>query len=161
MYPWAPENLLEETSIYTSSEQIVLYMKSERPKKCILGRENDRGLKLVPCREDELVCCDESSDPDGPFCYFYTTVFKTVLLRLPLYNFKKELLTEINVALANYIQIDGHLFWVFPSFVPTSAFCHLWGSSYISLRPKIWAANYWFHSTSEWESIVITLPTIL
>jgi len=55
MYPWAPENLLEETSIYTSSEQIVLYMKSERPKKCILGRENDSGLKLVPCEEDELV----------------------------------------------------------------------------------------------------------
>ena len=98
MYPWAPENLLEETSVYTSSEKIVLYMKSERPKKCILGRENDRGLRVVPCREDELVCCDDSSDPNGPFCYFYTIVFKKVPLRLPLYNFEKELLTEINVA---------------------------------------------------------------
>ena len=84
MYPWAPEKLLEETFIHTSSKKIVLYMKSERPKKCILG---DRGLKLVPCREYEPVCCDEFSDPDGPFCYFYTTVFKKVLFRLPLYNF--------------------------------------------------------------------------
>jgi len=80
MYPRAPENLLEETSIYTSSEQIMLYMKSELPKKCVLGRENDRGLKLVLCREDEPVCSDESSDLDGPFCYFYTTVFKKFIL---------------------------------------------------------------------------------
>jgi len=98
LYPWASDNLLGETSIYTSHEQIVFYMKSERPKKCIFGRENDRGLKLVPCREDEPICCDESSDPDGPFFYFYTTVFKKVLLHLPLYNFEKELLTKINVA---------------------------------------------------------------
>ena len=96
--PWAFDTLLGETSIYTSLEEIVLYMKSERPKKCIFSGKNDRGLKLVPCREDEPICCDESSDQDGPFCYFYTTVFKKVLLRLPLYNFKKELLTEINIA---------------------------------------------------------------
>jgi len=89
MYPWASDTLLGE---------IVRYMKSERPKKCILGRENDRGLKVVPCKEDEPVCCDESSYPDDPFCYFYNTVFKKVLLRLPLYNFEKELLIEINVA---------------------------------------------------------------
>jgi len=29
---------------------------------------------------------------------FYATVFKKILLRLPLFNFEKELLTEINVA---------------------------------------------------------------
>jgi len=52
----------------------------------------------VPCREDELVCCDESSDPNGPFFYFYTTIFKKVFLGLPLYNFEKELLTKIKVA---------------------------------------------------------------
>jgi len=99
MYPWAFDTLLGETSIYTSSEEIVRYMKSERPKKCILGRENDRGLRVVPCREDEPVCYDESSDSDGLFCYFYNMVFKKVLLRLPLYNFEKALLIEINVAL--------------------------------------------------------------
>ena len=68
----------------------MLYMKSECPKKCIFGRENDRGLRVVSCREDEAVCCDESSDPKGPFCYFFTTFFKKVLLRLPLYNFEKS-----------------------------------------------------------------------
>ena len=52
----------------------------------------------MPCTEDEPVCCDESLDPDRPFFYFYTTVFKKVHLCLPLYNFEKELLTEINVA---------------------------------------------------------------
>jgi len=75
-------------------------MKNEHPKKCIFGREHDRALKLVPCREDEPVCCDESSDPDGPFCYFYAIFFKKVLLRLPLFNFEKELLTKVNVAIA-------------------------------------------------------------
>jgi len=113
MYPWALEKLLEETSIYTSSEQIVLYMKSEHPKKCILGRENDRGIKLVRCREDKPVCCDESSDPNGPFCYFYTTVFKRVLLRLPFYNFEKEFLTEINVAPAQLHPNSWAFVWGF------------------------------------------------
>ena len=82
MYHWALENLLEETSIYTSHEQIVTYMKSERPKKCIFGREHDKALKFFPCREDEPVCCEESSNPDGPFCYFYATVFKKSSLSL-------------------------------------------------------------------------------
>ena len=91
MYPWASDTLLGETSLYTSSEEIVRYMKRECPKKCILGRENDRGLKVVPCREDERVCCDEYSDPGDPFCNFYIIVFKKVLLCLPLYNFKKSL----------------------------------------------------------------------
>jgi len=67
MYPWASDTLLEEASIYISSEEIVRYMKSERPKKCILGSEDDRGLRVVPCREDEPVYCDESSNPDGSF----------------------------------------------------------------------------------------------
>ena len=32
MYPWASDNLIEETFIYTSFEHIVLYMKSEHLK---------------------------------------------------------------------------------------------------------------------------------
>ena len=75
-------------------------MKSEHPKKCIFGWEHDRALKLVPCREDKSVCCDESLDPDGPFFYFYAIVFKRFILHLPLFNFEKELRTEINVASA-------------------------------------------------------------
>jgi len=93
-YSWSPENLLEETSIYTSHEQIMIYMKSERPKKCIFGRENDRDLKLMPCRANEPVCCDESSDPDGPFFYFYTTIFKKVPFTYLCIIFKKNFLPK-------------------------------------------------------------------
>jgi len=58
LYPWAPSNNLDETSFYTSHEHIVTLRKND----CHFGKEDDR-LKIVPCREDELVCCDESSDP--------------------------------------------------------------------------------------------------
>jgi len=88
-------------------------MKSERPKKCILGRENDRGLKLVPCREDEPVRYDESLDPNDSFCYFYMTIFKKVLLRLPLYNIEKALLIEINVAPAQLHPNTWAFVWGF------------------------------------------------
>ena len=68
-------------------------------KYCFIWKASvQKILKLVPCKEDEPICCNESSDPDGPFCYFYTTVFKNVLLHLPMYNFEKALPTEINVA---------------------------------------------------------------
>ena len=135
MYPWAPENLLEETSIYTTSEQIMLYMKSERPKKCILGRENSKGLKLVPCKEDKPICCDESLDPDGPFCYFYTTIFKKVLLRLPLYNFEKELFTKTNVAPAQSHPNSWAFVWGF------SILC-----THFGLLPFVEAFLYFFEA---------------
>jgi len=56
MYPWAPSPLLEETSEFITREKIGLYRKSEHPKKkCLFGREDDRFVWVVPCREDELV----------------------------------------------------------------------------------------------------------
>jgi len=63
----------------------------------VLSKKHKGFVKMVECREGEPVCCDESSDPDGPFCFFYATFFKKVLLRLPLSIFEKELLTEVNV----------------------------------------------------------------
>jgi len=99
LYPWAPSNLLEETSEFTTHAKIVLYRKSEHPKKkCLFGREDDKFVKVAPCRAYEPICCDEASDPDGPFCFFYSIVFKKLLLRLPLYSFERALLTEINTA---------------------------------------------------------------
>ena len=99
MFPWAPSPLLEETSEFTTRDKIVLYRKREHPeKKCLFGREDDRFVRVVPYREDEPVCCDEASDPDCPFCFFYSTVFQKLLFRLPLYNFERALLTEINTA---------------------------------------------------------------
>ena len=127
MYPWAQKNLLEETSIYTSHEQIVIYMKNERPKKCIFGGENDRALKLVPYREDKPVYFDESSDPDGPFCYSYTTVFKKFLICLPLFNFeKKNFLPKSMSPQPSYIPIARLSFGVSPFFAHILAFCHMW-----------------------------------
>jgi len=72
LYPWAPRILLDETSSYTSRESVVALRKSG----CHFGKEHDRFLRITPCREDEPVCCDESSNPVGPLCYFYVTIFK-------------------------------------------------------------------------------------
>jgi len=55
-------------------------------------------LFLDPRAIDELVCCDEAISPNKPFCYFYATVFKRVLLHLPLLVLEKELFTKLNVA---------------------------------------------------------------
>jgi len=71
VYLWAPQNLLDETSSYTSRETVVALRKSG----CHFGKEHDRFVRIIPCREDEPVCCDESSDLDGPLCFFYATVF--------------------------------------------------------------------------------------
>ena len=79
MYPWAKKDLLNETS---SS----------------FGKRHDRFIRIIECREDEHVCCDESSDLDGPFFFFYATLFKKILVCLPLLIFEKELLTDFNVA---------------------------------------------------------------
>jgi len=93
LYPWAPQNLLEETSSFTASSRIVTLRKNG----CPFGRENDR-IHVVPCREDESICCDESSDLGKPSFFFYVTVFKKVHLRLPLTYFEKEFLTKLNIA---------------------------------------------------------------
>jgi len=85
------------------------------------GRENDKGLKLVPYREDEPVCYDEPLFLGSPYCYFYTTIFKKVLLRLPMYNFEKALLTEIHVAPAQLHSNSWAFVRGFPVFAPTSA----------------------------------------
>jgi len=122
MYPWAPSPLLEETSEFTTREKIVLYRKSEHPKKkCRFGREDDKFVRVVPCRADEPVCCDEASDPDGPFCFFYSTVFQKLLLRLPFYNFERALLTEINTA---FVQLHPNS-WAFVR--GFSILCHHFG----------------------------------
>jgi len=93
LYPWAPSNLISETSSYTSHEKIVALRK----KKCHFGRK-DNWIFLDPCSPDEPVCCDEAISPSNPFCYVYATVFQRVHLHLPLSVFEKELLTELNVA---------------------------------------------------------------
>jgi len=124
LYRWAPSNLLEETSSFTTHARIVAYRKSEDCHKSrILGREHDKFVRVVPCRVGEPVCCDESSDPKGPFCFIYFTVLKKLSLRLPFTGFERAVLTEINVAPA---QLHPNS-WGFVRFF--SILCHHFGHS--------------------------------
>ena len=52
----------------------------------------------VACRKGEPVCSNEVSDPEGPFCFIYSTLFRRLGFRLPLTPFERTLLTEVNVA---------------------------------------------------------------
>ena len=113
------------------------YRKSEHPKKNFLfGKEHDKFVKVVPCREDEPVCSDESSDPEGPFCFIYSTI-KKLLLRLPFANFKRALLTEINVAPA---QLHPNSWPFVRAF---SIFCHHFGN-----LPSVDVFLYFFEAKS-------------
>ena len=96
MYPWAKNDLLKETSYYTTH----LRLRELRENGCTMNKRYESHVKTVECREGKLICCDESSDPEGPFCFFYATFFKKVLLHLALSIFEKELLTKLNVSLA-------------------------------------------------------------
>jgi len=96
LYPLDPNNLLEETPEFTTHESIVLYRKSESfHKSRIFGKEHDKFVRVVPCMVNEPICCDESSDLEGPFCFIYSTIFKKLSLHLPFSNFERGLLTEI------------------------------------------------------------------
>jgi len=94
IYPWAKKDLLKETFYYTTRMRI----RELRENGCVLSKKREGFVKTVECREGEPVCCDESSDPNGPFCFFYATFFKKGPLRLPLSIFEKEILTELNVS---------------------------------------------------------------
>jgi len=84
-YPWAKKELLKETSYYT------IHLRIRELRESMTLSKKDQGLvKVVACREDEPICSDESSDHDGPFCFFYATFFKKVILRLPLSIFEKS-----------------------------------------------------------------------
>jgi len=80
MYPWAKKDLLKETSYYTTH----LHLRELKDNGCFMSKRYKGHVKTVECREGEPICCDESSDPEGLLCFFYTTFFKKVLLRLPL-----------------------------------------------------------------------------
>jgi len=98
LYRWASHDLLDETSSFTSFASIATYRKNQDCHKSrVFGKEHDRFVKLVPCRMGEPVCVDESSNPEGPFCFIYSTIFKRLSLRLPLIGFERALLIEVNV----------------------------------------------------------------
>jgi len=83
-YPWAKTKLLRETFVYTTR----LKIRELRESGGGLNKKDESLVKVVVCREGELVCCDESSNPGGPFLFFYATFFTKVLLRLPFSIFE-------------------------------------------------------------------------
>ena len=98
LYHWAPVDLLEETSIFTSLESIATYRKRQtcHPSR-VFGKDHDKFVRIMTCREGEPVCADEASDPEGPLCFIYSTIFWRLGLQLPLTPFERTLLTEVNV----------------------------------------------------------------
>jgi len=95
----ASDSLLAETSKITSFKDIEAYKEGKSNEKfCIFGKEHDRFVKVLLCREGEPVCIDESANPEDPFFFMYSMVFKRLKLRLPLTGFERALLTEVNVA---------------------------------------------------------------
>jgi len=76
LYRWAPVALLNEKSSFTSLASITAYRKKPTCHKShVFGQDHDKFVSMVACREGESVCADESSDPEGPLCFIYSTVF--------------------------------------------------------------------------------------
>jgi len=71
-YPWAKMELLKETSIFTPRLRV-----RELRESGGLSKKDENLVKVIPCREGEPICNDESSDrfvfsmPHfSPKCYF-------------------------------------------------------------------------------------------
>ena len=92
-------DLLEETSTFTTLKSITGYRKKQscHPSR-VFGKDHDKYVRKVGCREGEPVCSDEASDPEGPFCFIYSTLFRKLVFRLPFTPFERTLLSEVNIA---------------------------------------------------------------
>jgi len=66
MYPWAKKDLMKETSFYTPHQRL----RDLRENDCTMSKRHESHVKIIKCKEGEPICCDESSDPEGPFCFF-------------------------------------------------------------------------------------------
>jgi len=91
-------------------EDIDTYKQSESQDKFhVFGKELDVYLKVLPWKKGVPVCTDDRADPNEPFFFMYTIVFKRLKLRLPFTGFECALLTKVNVALAQLHRNN----WVF------------------------------------------------
>jgi len=103
LYPCASNELLVETSSLTSLVDWRAHLDCEPDfKGRAFGRVHDAYISVRHCIAGEPVCVDNRSNDREPFFFFYQTVFKCLRQRLPFTNFERELLTEINVAPAQF-----------------------------------------------------------
>jgi len=80
-------------------EDIDTYKQRESQDKFhVFGKERDVFLKVLPCKKGVPMCVDDQVDPNEPFFFMYTTVFKWLKLRLLFTGFERALLNEVNVA---------------------------------------------------------------
>ena len=98
-YPWANSTLLKETSSVNSALAVLRLKKEDQPNLSF-HKEHDDKLMVLPCPPDVPIYADDKGNNDELFCFIYTTLFKKVKLRFPFTRFKRELLTELNIAAA-------------------------------------------------------------
>jgi len=77
-YPWAKKEFIKETFVYTNRLKI-----RELRESGSLSKTYEHLVKVVVCGEHEPVCCDESFNPVGPFCFFYTTILPKLCCIFP------------------------------------------------------------------------------
>ena len=99
LYPWASATLLGETSSVNSDRDILRLKKGDQDHPSF-NKEHDDKVSVRPCPPGEPICTDNQGSDDAPFCFVYTTMFKKVKLRFPFTRFERELLTELDIALA-------------------------------------------------------------
>lgn len=85
LYPWAAMGLRREMSSFILDWIINQFRRGQR-----LCWSNEADMFVVRCELDKLVCVDTRTDPSGQFCFFYSTLFSKVGLRLPLNSFEKR-----------------------------------------------------------------------
>jgi len=91
--------LLKETSSVNSALAVLRLKKEDQPNLSF-HKEHDDKLMVLPCPPDVPIYADDKGNNDELFCFIYTTLFKKVKLRFPFTRFKRELLTELNIAAA-------------------------------------------------------------
>jgi len=101
LYSWASDELLEECSTLTSMKDWRDHIEGSGvyQHRAFASRHNE-DISMLPCVPGEPVCGDERANNGVPFFFFYQAVFKRIGMRLPFSGFERELLTEINVSLA-------------------------------------------------------------
>ena len=99
LYPWATPTLLKETSSVNSAGAVLRLKKGDEPHLSF-HKEHDDKMMVLPCSPDMPVCADDKGNNGRLFCFVYTTQFKKVKLRFPFSRFERELLTELDIAVA-------------------------------------------------------------